>query len=175
MRYYKLNQIAVMKKLLLIVLLLIGTSVSGQKLTGNVFTTELKDGADVKKKVTLVVSNISVIDTSFIFKEWVNETYNNPKNAEWIKNNASYSKMELFLRSNITMTYMLGKMKLNNENSLTFIEGSEGQMYLTDTGKLNISFTAKVNNNNGTPVIVKFYGTTEWKEAKLEYSAFLDY
>lgn len=159
---------------ILLPLLLLTTLSFGQKINGNYFTTSLKNGAFVNKEVVFLVSDVGNIDTSLVYKTWADKTYNNPENEQWIKDNSSFSKLEMFLNSRAMMTVLIGQMKLKNATSLDFIEGSTGQMYLSSSGTFNTTVPIQADNGYGNPIKAKIYGTCTVKEDGVSDSVMLD-
>ena len=165
-----------MKTTLLFLSVFLSASLFGQKLINDTFTSsDIKDADMIKTKLTFQVRDLNVIDSSEIFKMWVENTFNDPENKEWIKDNAQYSKVELFLDSRVRMTAMEARFELSDPRSnYYYVKESEGLMYLSDIGTFNTSMVIQEKNSYGTLVTKKVYGTCSIKGDELNDTIFFD-
>ena len=92
-----------------------------------------------------------------------------------VKNNAQYSKLELFLDSRVRMTAMQARFKLSDPiNNYYYVKESEGLMYLSETGTFNTSMVIQEKNSYGSLVSKKVYGTCSIEAEDLVDNVFLD-
>ena len=165
-----------MKTTLLFLSVFLTTALFGQKLVNETFTSsDIKNADMINTKLSFQVRDLNVIDTSKIFKMWVESTFNDPENKEWVKNNAQYSKLELFLDSRVRMTAMQARFKLSDPiNNYYYVKESEGLMYLSETGTFNTSMVIQEKNSYGSLVSKKVYGTCSIEAEDLVDNVFLD-
>ena len=113
--------------------------------------TKQETGSRVDKDMifTLSSENYDNIKNSELFINWKEKTFSNPANEDYINRNKDWDKVILYINSKITVSLFYAKMRLKNGNSLDFIEGSKGMIYLNEKGEVKISYNFKAQNGYG--------------------------
>ena len=93
--------------------------------------------------------NYDNIKNSELFIKWEERTFSNPANEGYINKHKDWDKVILYINSQIRMSLFYVKMKLKNGNSLDFIDGSKGMIYLNEKGEIKISYNFKAQNGYG--------------------------
>ena len=116
-----------------------------------VLVTKQKTGARVEKDMVFSLSNKNYdnIKNSELFIKWKEKTFSNPENEGFINKHKDWDKVILYIESQIRMSLFYVKMKLKNGNSLDFIDGSKGMIYLNEKGEIIISYNFKAQNGYG--------------------------
>jgi len=166
-----------MKNILFISALLISSILFGQDtLTQDgKFNTEFETGFGVKVPMTFNVSGINLekIKSSPEFKVWEEQTFSNPKNADYIEKNKNKTHIEMFLMSELTMSSFFTKFKLKNGNSYTPINGTSSLVYVPKDGGINITFNFQAQNGYGNMIYSTSITTVKLVDGKIDYETFV--
>jgi hypothetical protein len=117
----------------------------------DVLTTTQETGTRVEKDMifSLTQKNYESIKNSELFIKWEERTFSNPANEGYINKHKDWDRVILYINSQIRMSLFYVKMKLKNGNSLDFIDGSKGMIYLNEKGEIKISYNFKAQNGYG--------------------------
>lgn len=143
----------------------------------NVFYTTFESGVGVETKVTFSISKetISKIDSFPVFIDFLDKTFKNPENAEFLKRWKNLSKVELFLMEKTGTASFMAKLNLKNGTSYTPIENSKGNIFFMPDGKkMIISFPFKAQNGRGDLIFSKCMYSISWDGKKEVNDTFVD-
>jgi hypothetical protein len=161
-----------MKKLLVFSMVLASFVSYGQdipKIENGFLTVTLENGVGVEQKVKFSISDddYNKIKSSDLFKKWKETTWSNPANAGFIEYHKKWDDVITYLEGNITSCkFTLKILKLKNGNSLEFIEGAKGMIYLSDNGGIRISFPFKAQNGYGNSIVGKTIYSIDMKNGE---------
>ena len=112
-------------------------------------------GARVEKDMVFSLSskNYDNIKNSELFIKWEERTFSNPANEGYINKHKDWDKVILYINSQIGISLLDAEMQLKNGNSLDFIDGSKGIIYLNEEGEIRISYNFKAQNGYGNFII----------------------
>lgn len=116
-----------------------------------ILVTKQKTGARVEKNLSFLLSSEEYdnVKNSELFIKWKERTFSNQENEGFTNKHKSWDEVILYINSKITMSLFYVKMKLKNGNSLDFIDGSKGVIYLDEKGEILISYNFKAQNGYG--------------------------
>jgi hypothetical protein len=169
-----------MKKVLMVTMITLTSFIGfGQNIpiyNGEYFYTTLENGVGVEQKLkfTLSKDDYEKIKNSDLFKQWKQITWSNPKNEGYIQHHKGWDEVLMYLNGEITSCkFTLKFIKLKNGNSLKFIEGSKGMIYLSDDGGIRISFPFESQNGYGNNIVGKTIYSIDMKNGKEETECYV--
>lgn len=118
--------------------------------TDGTFTITIENGLDIKKQVSFSLSEKDI--------EKIKETENFKINKE--------DDVIKYVWSNTISAVYRAKYQLTHINSFDFIDDNKGMIYVTDDGKLNISYKFKAQNGFGNYIYSTCYYTAYAKRGK---------
>lgn len=142
---------------------------------GNYFYTSFTDGVGqvIPFKFKFEDQFLGKLENCEIFNLWVDQTYSNPENKNFIEKNKDKSKVELFLISETGMASILTKMKLKNTTSYTILQDTEGFIEIEEDGDLYIEFPFKGQNGFGNLIFLKSTLTEKIDNGKIVREVFV--
>jgi len=166
-----------MKNIIFISTLFISSILNGQDTftQDGKFKTEFQTGFGVKVPMTFNISETDLIKikNSSEFKVWEEQTFSNPKNADYIEKNKNKTHIEMFLMGQITMSSFFTKFKLKNGDSYTPINGTSSLVYVPKDGGINITFKLQAQNGYGNMVYSTSTTIVKLVDGKIDYETFV--
>lgn len=135
-------------------------------LKDDIFYTTFESGVGEKIKMEFNIdsNDIVKIQETELFKNWVNATFSNTENAEYIERWKSISHIEIFLMRTTSMASFYAQFELKNRNSYTPINGTS-YIYCKD-GEITVMFPMKAQNGYGNFIISKAFYTIEFVDGE---------
>ena len=168
-----------MKKLLVFSMLLVSFVSYGQikqpKYDGDYLYITLENGVGVDRslKFSLDKKEYEKIKSSDLYNQWKKTTWSNPEDKGYVTEHKGWDEVIMYVESQITMSKFYVGFEIKNKNSLDFIDGSKGMVYLTDDKKISISYPLKASNGYGNSIIGKTIFLVELKDGDEKHKCYV--